>query len=74
MKLYYYIKIIRKNSKKLQGNLPKKMLSIYANNNSLTNFNNMNILTISEFFKLNILKNKNGNVYIINIIIIYKFN
>lgn len=50
------------------------MLSIYANNNSLTNFNNMNILTISEFFKLNILKNKNGKVYIINIIIIYKFN
>ena len=50
------------------------MLSIYANNNSLTNFNDMNILTISEFFKLNILKNKNGKVYIINIIIIYKFN
>jgi hypothetical protein len=58
----------------LQGNLPKKMLSIYANNNSLTNFSDMNILTISEFFKLNILKNKNGKVYIINIIIIYKFN
>jgi hypothetical protein len=50
------------------------MLSIYANNNSLTNFSDMNILTISEFFKLNILKNKNGKVYIINIIIIYKFN
>lgn len=50
------------------------MLSIYANNNSLTNFSDMNILTISEFFKLNILKNKNRKVYIINIIIIYKFN
>lgn len=50
------------------------MLSIYANNNSLTNFSDMNILTISEFSKLTILKNKNGKVYIINIIIIYKFN
>ena len=50
------------------------MLSIYENNNSLTNFSDMNILTISEFFKLNILKNKNRKVYIINIIIIYKFN